>query len=221
MSMLKVCALSLPFWPVRVALVAGMVWSGAVGFLSPAEAQVMPVQFWGHPAPMFDEDDELTPGELQRLALAQGFRIVSRPRYGDDYAVARAQDRAGRSVQITLDAFSGQVVHVRAMAQPPRPPAQVERVQPQREASVPPKPVTPRKVEPSAAPPPVAAPGNKATPERPTVIRREPMLPAPSAPSASAASGAPSVGSGTRSQPRRIEIVPPSGNSPSGSTPPI
>lgn len=207
----------------RLIVVVGLM-TGAM--LAPAQAQ-----FWGHPPPVFDfDDDELSPRELSRMALAQGFRLVSRPRYSDEYAVATAQDRSGRSFQVTLDIFSGQILNARALAAAPRPPTRVERVperpNPQREAAAPRTPSVPR----AAEPPKPSVSGPKATPDRPTVIRREPLLPNPAAPSAKATPGAPTasgpaasgpVGSGTREQPRRIELVPPSGNSPSGSTPPL
>jgi hypothetical protein len=200
----------------RLIVIVGLM-TGAM--LVPAQAQ-----FWGHSPPVFDfDDDELSPRELSRMALAQGFRLVSRPRYGDEYAVATAQDRSGRTFQVTLDIFSGQVLNARALAAAPRPPTRAERVperpNPRREAAVPPLRSAPRSVEPQK---PVQS-GPKATPDRPTVIRREPLLPSP--PAARATPQTPSatapVGSGTQTQPRRIEIVPPSGNSPSGSTPPL
>jgi hypothetical protein len=154
--------------------------------------------------------DELTPREVVNSLRARGFRDISRPVYQDDVAIVRAVNPSGRPVRLVIDIYSGRIVDRQAAPQPqPQRPQVVQRVPDQ-------GPTIRRTV-------PDSTEKTRATPERPTTIKREPMLPPqtttpsppknrvvqPEKPQQPAKPPEASVGSGTKAQPRRIDMVPP------------
>ncbi|MGL4638031.1 MAG: hypothetical protein ACRCWF_18780 [Beijerinckiaceae bacterium] len=156
--------------------------------------------------------DEMTPREIVHSIRSQGFRNPSHPQYRDDLVVVSATEPSGRRVRLLLDVYSGRIVDIRPLAH--------RSVQERREAPRPREQVVQRVPDQGAAirrSVPDSEQRARVTPERPTIIRREPMLPAPQqkvTPEAQTPAKAPpqaTVGSGTRTEPRRIDMVPPAG----------
>jgi hypothetical protein len=209
------------------ALAASIRVGLAAGALVLASAGVAQAQWFGlHYGPRYDYDetysywrpyrqrppvvlDEMRPGEIVSALQARGFTRVSRPVYADDVAVVRAVNPNGRPVRLTIDIYSGRIVDrapepverrpqvtqrapdqgptIRRTVPEPTAPA---RAAPERPPEIKREPVTPR-----AATPP-------APPRKERIVRPERPAPAPKPPEAA-------IGSGTKAQPRRIEIAPP------------
>jgi hypothetical protein len=162
-------------------------------------------------------DDEIRPAEIVASLRARGFSSISRPVYGEDVATVRAVNPNGRPVRLTIDIYTGRIIgrdFTPAERQPvpprvvqrapeqgptirrtvPEPTAPARAAPEEREPEVKREPVVPRQ----ATPP--APPRNEriVRPERPAAAPKPPEAAVPG-----------SVGSGTRTQPRRIEIAPP------------
>jgi hypothetical protein len=163
--------------------------------------------------------DEMTPREVVHSVRRQGFSNPSHPQYRDDFVLLTATEPGGRRVRLVVDVYSGRIVDSRLLGhrsvqerrEPARPREQFVQRVPDQGATI------RRNV-------PDSEQKTRATPERPSVIRREPLLPpqanpanprqqqllknqnAPAAPKAPAEA---TVGSGTKNQPRRIDMVPP------------
>jgi hypothetical protein len=163
--------------------------------------------------------DEMTPREVVHSVRRQGFSNPSQPQYRDDFVLLTATEPGGRRVRLTVDVYSGRIVDSRPLAhrsvqerrEPARPREQIVQRVPDQGATI-------RRNLPDNAQ------KTRATPERPSVIGREPLLPPQTNPArprqqqllkeqeSPAARKAPpeaTVGSGTRNQPRRIDMVPP------------
>ncbi len=161
--------------------------------------------------------DEMTPREVVHSVRRQGFINPSQPQYRDDFVLLTATEPGGRRVRLLLDVYSGRIVESRPLGH--------RSVQERREQvvqRVPDQGATIRRAVPDSEQ------KTRSTPERPSVIRREPMLPPqinPSqaiprqqiAPRNQVTPVAPvtppqaAVGSGTKTEPRRIDMVPPAG----------
>jgi hypothetical protein len=218
----------------RKAVVGGLalgfgLLASSVSMTSPVQAQWYGYRhhyFVPQQPPVIDMV-EMSPRDLSHAVRSQGFNRPSRPIYQDEVAVLTAVHPNGQPVRITIDIYSGQILNLAPVAN-----RKVARVRPEaRQVSRDDEPLkrSPRIVErsPELRPPARRAPEAErgmATPEKPTIVRRAPMLPAQSGkpplaekPDTSpekpmigqAASNLDSVGSGTRSVPRRIEIAPP------------
>jgi hypothetical protein len=151
--------------------------------------------------------DELSPREIMQVAARHGFSQISRPVYGDDFAVVSATDRNGRRSKVMIDSFSGRMLRAMPMAGAEHRPR--EQVAQARTPAVAP---AVRQLVPNTPTQTLA------TPDKPTVVRREPMLPAqPLMPNPKAGStvlppaAAPAQPKPTQAtaQPRRIDMVPP------------
>jgi len=191
---------------------------------SAAQAQWLGYGPYGRYAPPVVME-EMSPRELAQVVRAQGFGKPSQPVYHDEVAIVTASTSDGRRVRLTIDAFSGQILGSTLLA-PARP-------RPQRE-----HPTVVQRVPDQGAAIRRSVPDQdkrvRATPEKPTIVRRQPMLPAPqtspgvqtlpgakSTPTeqtpalkeqqstAPAAGSGNTVGSGTKTSPRKIEMVPP------------
>jgi len=150
--------------------------------------------------------DELGPGEIVAALQSRGFTRISRPAYGEDFAVVRALSPAGRPVRLTIDIFSGRILD-REAEPVEREPQVVQRAPDQ-------GPAIRRAVPETTAP-------ARAAPERPPAAKREPVMPREATPPApppnrrivrpeqAEPSAKPPAAVGTRQQPRRIEIAPP------------
>jgi hypothetical protein len=163
--------------------------------------------------------DEMTPREVVYSVRRQGFSNPSHPQYRDDFVVLTATEPGGRRVRLMVDVYSGRIVDSRPLAhrsvqerrEPARPREQVVQRAPDQGATI------RRNV-------PDSEQKARATPERPSVIRREPLLPPQANPAqqrqpqilrnqnnlpVQKAPPEASVGSGTKTDPRRIDMVPP------------
>jgi hypothetical protein len=186
------------------ALKAMLLASGIMFMAAPASAQWF-ASAYRPPVIM----DELSPREVMQVAARHGFSQISRPVYGDDFAVVSATDRQGRRAKVMIDSFSGRMLRTMPMAggadvrrDAPKPREQVAQVR-----------------SPAVAPAvrqavPDAPTQTRATPDKPTIVRREPMLPAqpmtqnPKA-GATVVAPVPPTSPQTAAQPRRIGMVPP------------
>jgi hypothetical protein len=159
--------------------------------------------------------DELTPREIVNALQARGFRNIGRPAYGEETAAVVATDPGGQRVRVRVDLYSGAIVDRRRLPQ-------VAQRAPDQGAAI--RRAVPDPVERTRATPPEVQERGRATPDKPTVIRREPLLPPqtttpapprnnrvvqPERPAPAAKPPEASVGSGTRNQPRRIDIITP------------
>jgi hypothetical protein len=184
-------------------LKALLLTSGLVLMASPASAQWF-ANAYRPPVIM----DELSPREVMQVAASHGFSHISRPVYGDDFAVVSATDRHGRRSKVMIDSFSGRMLRTMPMAGGERRPReQVAREQVAQARTPAVAPAVRQAV-------PDTTTQTRATPDKPTIIRREPMLPAqplvtnPKAGANVVAPAAPKAPQ-TAAQPRRIDMVPP------------
>jgi hypothetical protein len=188
------------FASLRAALAASVLVLSSAGV---AQAQWFAPRYYQPPIVL----DELTPREILGRVRNLGYSSPSRPEYRDDVVIVSATDTSGRRFRLVLDAYSGRLVERFAAPQPRQ---NIVQRTPDQGATI--RNTVPEQTERTVA-----------TPDRPTTIRREPILPpqtttptppksrivqpekpveAPKPPEAS-------VGTGTRDQPRRIDITPP------------
>jgi hypothetical protein len=171
--------------------------------------------------------DEMTPREVVHSVRRQGFINPSLPQYRDDFVVLTATEPGGRRVRLMMDVYSGRIVERRSLGhrsvQEQREPSQAQDPRRQRDQVVQRVPDQGAAIKRSV---PESEQRTRATPERPSVIRREPLLPPQANPSQAAPGmlrspknqetpvpqAAPpqaAVGTGTKTEPRRIDMVPP------------
>ncbi len=151
--------------------------------------------------------DELSPREIAQVAARHGFTHVSRPVYGDDFAVVSATDRNGRRARLTIDSFSGRVLRAVQLPGSPEPRSPDSRSREQvAQARTPAVAPAVRQAVPDTAT------QTRATPDKPTVVRREPMLPPqPLIQNPKAVTAPPLAPKPPQAavQPRRIDMLPP------------
>jgi hypothetical protein len=185
-----------------VRLAAPALAAALAGFAQPAAAQFVGPWggVWGPPpprivdGPVFDET-RISPRAVSRIVRAQGFRLISAPRYGDERVIAIGENGAGARARFVIDAFDGELLRMSALNAP----APGTAVAPEFGAEpAPGYPTTPHaKPKPKSktasrtppAPKPVAAPPPPA-PSQATTAPAEPV-PAPAAPQQAAPSPAP------------------------------
>lgn len=184
----------------RLALTAGVLVLSSVGG---AQAQWFAPRTYQPPVVL----EELTPREVLGRVRSLGYSSPSKPDYRDDVVIVSATDPAGQRFRLVLDVFSGRVID-RTVA--PQPRQSVVQRAPDQGATI--RSLVPEQAE-----------RTRAAPEKPQTIPREPVKPPQSAKPALPKTNivppekpveAPkppeaSVGTGTRDQPRRIDITPP------------
>jgi hypothetical protein len=188
------------FTPLRMVLATGVLVLSCAGT---AQAQWFAPRYYQPPVVL----EELTPREVLGRVRSLGYSSPSRLDYRDDVVIVSATDPSGRRVRLVLDVFSGRLIERSTAPQPrqnvvQRAPDQGSTIrntvpeQTERTRAAPEKPVTiPRE--------PVKPP-QSATPALPksSIVQPEKPVEPPKPPEAS-------IGSGTRDQPRRIDITPP------------
>jgi hypothetical protein len=183
--------------------------AGIAGASSAAQAQFFGYRSYYQPPVVLEE---LTPREVFRIVRSQGFRDPSRLTYRDDVVLVTAAAPSGRTVRLVLDVYSGRIIDATTVPQqrvePPKQRPQLTQRAPDQGPAI-------RRTVPDSEQ------RVREAPEPAPSIKREPPLPRPAQPSQieKQRSGPPQpqaqppqaggVGSGTRTAPRRIDVVPP------------
>jgi hypothetical protein len=108
-----------------VRLAAPAMAAALAGFAQPAAAQFLGPWggVWGPPpprivdGPIFDET-RISPRAVSRIIRAQGYRLISAPRYGDERVVAIGENGAGVRARFVIDAFDGELLRMSALNAP-------------------------------------------------------------------------------------------------------